>query len=270
MLAEIHSSTLDNSSYQDFISDDCDKGGAMSSGFSYSPLKFAKGLQRIGPAIFGKVPSDGLRFFVLYQQYDSLRQAVAELIESFQPCCLTHNDLKLNNILLLLNWQQDVTQKSSSCDRIVRLIDWERASWGDPGFDLGNIISSYLRIWLNSLITNQAIDIKESLSLAKTPLELVQPSIIALTSTYFQSFPKILELRPDFLKRVMQFAGLGLIQSIKARLEHQKFFGNQGICTLQVAKALLCNPEASLPTVFGVEASQLTGSNPTAERSSLV
>lgn len=86
--------------------------------------------ERITPEIFGIVPADGLKFFALYQRYDSLGQAMAELGKAFKPCSLTHNDLKLNNILLQTDWEH-------SSDNIVRLIDWERSAWGDPAFDLG-------------------------------------------------------------------------------------------------------------------------------------
>nr|WP_317107356.1 hypothetical protein [Chroococcidiopsis sp. SAG 2025] len=61
------------------------------------------GLEQIEPGVFGEVSSDGLKFFKLYQRYDSLGKAIASLGEAFEPCCLTHNALKLNNILLPKN-----------------------------------------------------------------------------------------------------------------------------------------------------------------------
>lgn len=56
----------------------------------------------------------------------------------------------------------------------------------------------------------------------------------------------------------MQFSGLGLIQAIQSMLQYQKSFENTGICMLQVAKTLLCRPEASIQTVFGMKESELT------------
>ncbi|WP_019505166.1 phosphotransferase family protein [Pleurocapsa sp. PCC 7319] len=206
--------------------------------------KLIRGLKRITPEIFGSVPADGLKFFALYQKYDSLGQAIAELGKSFTPSCLTHNDLKLNNILLHTDWLQ-------TNDSIIRLIDWERNSWGDPAFDLGTLVGSYIQIWLVSLIISKSLSIEESLSLAVTPIEKLQPSIAALTKAYLETFPEILEHRPDFLIRVVQFAGFALIQRIQAMIQYQKSFDNTGIAMLQVAKALLCRPERSMPTVFG-------------------
>ena len=181
-----------------------------------------------------------------------------ELSNCFHPCCLTHNDLKLNNILLHTDWEHPSPNS-------IRLIDWERSSWGDPAFDLGTLIASYLQIWLNSLFISKSLTIEESLRLALTPLEELQPSIATLAGAYFNRFPEILDYYPNFLLRVVQFAGLALIQQIQAMIQYQKSFGNQGICMLQVAKSLLCRPDQSLSTVFGAAEKKLTQSSSAAE-----
>lgn len=141
----------------------------------------------------------------------------------------------------------------------MRLIDWERCAWGDPAFDLGMLIGSYLSLWLNSLVVSKTITIEESLRMAVTPLEHLQPSIAALTTAYLRHFPEIIERCPDFLLKSVQFAGVALILQIQATLQHAKLFGNTGICTLQVAKGLLCRPEQSIATVLGGAVSDMTG-----------
>ncbi|RCJ40851.1 aminoglycoside phosphotransferase [Nostoc minutum NIES-26] len=244
ILAKIHRLTFNSQDYQDFFSQNQD---------NQSPdivTHLVRNLERIGPEIFGSVPADGLKFFSLYQRYDSLGQAIAELGSSLAPCCLTHNDLKLNNILLSNDWQQ---AKSP----LVRFIDWERCGWGDPAFDLGTLIGSYLLMWMKSLITSKTMSIDESLRMATTPLELLQPSLAALAIAYTAEFPQILQRRPDFMRRVVQYSGWMLITAIQSRLQYQKSFGNMDICMLQVAKSLLCRPEQSIPTIFGMEASAL-------------
>jgi thiamine kinase-like enzyme len=241
MIATVHSETFNRQEYQDFFS----KNRENSANDQVTSL--IRGLERISPEIFGLVPADGLKFFALYQRYDSLGQASAQLASAFTPSCLTHNDLKLNNILLQNNWEQ-------ASNPIVRLIDWERSAWGDPAFDLGTVIGSYVQIWLGSLVISNSLSIDESLRLAITPLDKLQPSIFRLIQAYFHTFPEISEHRPDFLQRVVQFAGFALIQQIQAMIQYQKSFGNTGIAMLQVAKTLLCRPEQSMPTIFGTAA----------------
>ncbi|ACK68890.1 aminoglycoside phosphotransferase [Gloeothece citriformis PCC 7424] len=208
-------------------------------------------LERIPPEIFGMIPKDGLKFFALYQRFDSLGKAIAELGDSYCACCLTHNDLKLNNIILDKNWK-------NKPDNLVKFIDWERLRWGDPAFDLGMLIGNYIQMWLSSLMISKSLSIEESLRLATIPLETLQPSIGTLMLAYLKTFPDILQTRPDFLKQVVQFTGFALIQQIQVMLQYQKTFNNSGIATLQVAKSLLCRPETSLPTVFGATFTQFS------------
>ena len=245
-IAAIHRLTIDNKNYQKFFEN------------SLKSPNITKGLDRITPEIFGKVTADGLRFFSLYQRYDNLGKAIAELNQNFTPCCLTHNDLKLNNILLSLNWETEIEDKLSGNKNIIRLIDWERGSWGDPANDLGTIIASYLQIWLYSIVSSKTIPIEECLRLAAIPLSMIQPSLSTLVNDYLTTFPEILELSPDFLQLVMQFSGLALIRAIQARLQYEKTFDNTGICILQVAKSLLCRPQASISTILGMEFSTIS------------
>lgn len=250
ILAKIHQLTFNCQDYQEFFSLNQKEVTDVAS-------YLVRRLERIGPEIFGLVPADGLKFYALYQRYDSLSEAIAELGSSLNPCCLTHNDLKLNNILLSTDWEQAEFSEELSDDSKLRIIDWERCSWGDPAFDLGTVIGSYLNIWLGSLVTSKTMTIDESLRLATTPLEQLQPSIAALVSAYLTQFGEILDHRPDFLQRVVQFSGWSLINTIQATLQYQKSFGNRGICMLQVAKSLLCRPEPSMLTIFGMQASSI-------------
>ena len=251
LIATMHRDTYDQENHRQFFDRE------NNSQINNQVPRLIKGLERVKPEIFSSIPIDGIKFFTLYQKYDSLGQAIAELGNSFTPNCLTHNDLKLNNILLHKDWQQPQ-------DSIIRLIDWERNSWGDPAFDLGTLVGSYIQIWLGSLVISKSLSIEESLKLAMIPIEQLQPSIASLTKAYLETFPEILEYRPDFLLRVVQFAGFALIDRIKAMIQYEKSFGNTGIAMLQVAKDLLSRPERSMPTVFGKAVVEIVQLCPTA------
>jgi hypothetical protein len=190
-IAAFHQATLNNQEYRDFFSQGREDA-PVNGGIPYIIRKF----DRISPEVFGQVPADGLKFFALYQRYESLRNAIAELTDTIDPCCLTHNDLKLNNILLHNNWQQILEERSSE-HSVVRIIDWERCSWGDPAFDVGMLVGSYLLLWLKSLVVNKSIAVEDSLRMAVTPLEQLQPAIAALVSNYLANFPEILEYCPQ-------------------------------------------------------------------------
>jgi hypothetical protein len=243
-LGTIHGQTFQRSSYHQFLTERSNLKN------SYTAINIIRNLSRITPRVFQMMPLECLQFFKLYQRFPSLSQAIADLASSITPSCLVHNDLKINNILLDLNWQQPNS-------KLIRLIDWERADWGDPAFDLGCILGSYLEIWLDGLVIGTTLSINDSLQLATTPLELLQPSLFDLVRSYLDRFPAIINARPDFLDRSIQFAGLSLIQRIETRIDEDRLFGNRGIVMLQVAKQLLCAPQTAMNTLFGSESTQL-------------
>lgn len=275
-LAEVHRATFDRQDYKKFLAErnryedvddeEVDDGNADGEA-SESVPDLRDDLEGLTPEIFGKVSTDGLKFYEMYQRYSSLGQAIRELNAAYEPCCLTHNDLKLSNVLLHLEWQTLLLPGDRSCldsastrankNYPIRLIDWEKWTWGDPASDLGTLIASYLKLWLKSLIVRSGITLEMALRLAPVPLEWVQPSIVALTQAYLAHFPEILEKSPEFLRRTMQFAGLSLIESIQAKLHYYEPFGNIEICMLQVAKTLLCHPLQSIPTVFSISEAEL-------------
>ncbi|MEH2059465.1 MAG: aminoglycoside phosphotransferase family protein [Nostoc sp.] len=249
-LAGLHRATYNRREYKDFMAT------APQGEFRYGFYNPAQGVGSIGLEIFGSVPTDALKFYVLYQQYESLESAIADLAYNWNPCCLTHNDLKLNNILVHSRWEQ-----LDNC--LVRVINWEACSWGDPAFDLGTLLASYLGIWLKSLVVDPTIELEESLHLALTPLEILQPSLIALIRAYVNTFPMILSYRSDFILRVIQFAGLALIHQIQDTITCQKYFNNADLCMLKVAKSLLTMPEQAVLTIFGMSESEIL--NPVAK-----
>jgi hypothetical protein len=244
ILAGLHRATFNGREYRDFMAT------APAGQFRYHFYNPAQGIGSITPEIFGMIPSEALKFHRLYQRYETLESAIADLAYEWKPCCLTHNDLNLQNILVHSRWQQ-----LDNC--LVRLIDWEACAWGDPAFDLGTLLASYLEIWLSSLVVDLYLELEESLHLAVTPLEVLQPSILALIRSYLNAFPMILEYRRDFILRVVQFAGLALIHQIQDKIKCRHDFDNTDICKLQVGKNLLTMPEQGVLTIFGISESQI-------------
>lgn len=243
-LAGLHRTTFQCREYRDFMST------APQGQFRYNFYNPAQGIESLSPEIFGTVPTEALKFYVLYQRYESLECAIADLAYQWNPCCLTHNDLKLDNILIHSRWNQ-------LDDCLVRLIDWEACTWGDPAFDLGTLLASYLEIWLSSLVVDPTIELEESLRLAMTPLEAIQPSLLALIWAYLNAFPMILEYNQDFLIRVIQFTGLALIHQIESAIKNRNYFDNSHIYMLQIAKNFLTMPEQSILSIFGVSESEI-------------
>ncbi len=255
-LATIHQATFQRQEYQlqlDPKSADLapDRGNVPN---------FLGTLENLTPELFQRVSIDGLQFYKLFQRSEDLSKAIKTLEVDYKSCCLIHNDLKFCNILLHHDWSHwqprilpgiPLALCLPDDQGVIRMIDWEHCLWGDPALDVGALVAAYLMIWLKSLMLSRDIELGVALRLAAVPLERLQPSLQAFLHAYLATFPRILEHFPGFVERVLRFAGLGLIGAIQDRLYYRDPFGNLEVSMLQVAKSLLCHPEAAVITIFG-------------------
>ena len=225
---------------------------------------FVQRLNNLNPSIFAKVCPDGMAFYKLYQRFPSFEQAVIELYEQIEPACLIHNDLTLDNFILDSQLDLDSDSIQIRAEQL-KIIDWERITWGDPAVDLGMVVSEYVGgIWLGNLIADNCLDINTMLNLAIFPLETITPSLKAFLQGYLAQFPQIVSYRPDFLRRVVQFTGIGILNRLSYYVEHHYPFHNNSLCKLQVAKNLLCYPQQGIETIFGATEAELIGCSQTA------
>ena len=199
----------------------------------------------------GDLPPEGLKFLALYQNSKNLTYAVNKLVASHKRYCLTLNNFKLDNIAIPMN-SQPKSLISKKANSVIKIVNWDSCSWGDPAFDLGTTISSYLLIWLYSIPVQSNFNLEESLKLASVPFQVIQPLINSFVCSYLDEFSVISKDYPDFLIRVIQFTGLSLIYSIVSRIQNFGNFDYQCIYILQIAKNLLCNPKNSVKSILGV------------------
>lgn len=246
-LAVLHRETIDSRNCFDFMNKIVDD----KPGYQFFYPNYL--LNRLAPeTLFTEFSITSFRFLDFYQRSESLKAAITELVVNYSHCCLTHNNLHLDNILIPTQWEIISPQNKVFNRAVIKLFNWERCSWGDPAFDLGTAIANYLILWLNSLTLFPGIELDKSLQLATIPLEFIQPSIIALTKAYISNFEMILQIRPSFIKQVIQFTALSLIYKIIESIEVTHSFNSQLIVTLQVAKTMLCQPKNSFMTIFGL------------------
>ena len=216
---------------------------------------FIKRLTKLDTSLWGRICPDGFAFYKLYQRFPSLNEAVIELFDNIQPSCLIHNDLTLDNFII--DRQIDLYSAEIASEQI-KIIDWERINWGDPAVDLGMFISEYIGgIWLGNLISDRNLDLNTMLSTAKFPLEEIAPCLKAFMQGYLIQFPQIAIERIDFISRVVQFVGIGILNRLTYYVEHHYPFDNNSICKLQVAKNLLCHPQQSIKTIFSASEQEL-------------
>jgi len=244
-LAKLHSETINSQPWHTFVSEL--EESKLNYQLPYPDYLSDYLVSRIEPESLKKSQAVSWRFIGNFQQSEAVRKVVTDLVLNHRHCCLTHNNIQFNNILIPRHWEKLVTETPDSDRSLIKLIDWEAYSWGDPACDLGKAILGYFLLWIDSMIVHPAIELKKSIQLATIPLEVVRPSLVAMTKAYINTYPKILEDYPEFIKRVIQFAGLGLIDQLltEFQLQPEMALSHQDLYFF-IASQLLCKPEKFL------------------------
>ena len=244
-LAKLHSETRNSQQCHTFVSEL--EESKLNYQLPYPDYLSDYFVSRIEPESLKKSQVVSWGFIGNFQQSEAVKEVVTDLVLNHRHCCLTHNNIQFNNILIPRHWEKLVTETPDSDRSLIKLIDWEAYSWGDPACDLGKAILGYFLLWIDSMIVHPAIEIKKSIQLATIPLEVVRPSLVAMTKAYINTYPKILEDYPEFIKRVIQFAGLGLIYQLltEFQLQSEMALSHQDIYFF-LASQLLCKPEKFL------------------------
>ncbi|MFK8186405.1 MAG: phosphotransferase family protein [Phormidesmis sp.] len=253
----LHSSTFHHKGCKAFAA----KAAANAPSHQETPPDFLRGLRQLTPETFCVIPTEALKFFRFYQRYPAISTAIEHLSQTFDPCCMVHNDPRFANFLL--------REPNSQTNEIGKLypIDWEKWAWGDPLYDVARLIANYLKLWLKSLPISSDVDLKAALSRASVPLSAVQPSTTALVKAYLARFPNILLHRTDFTPQLVQFVGLALLRQVQLYIAQKHPIGNIEMAMAQVAKTLLCQPEMAVETIFGCTQETLEEANSHAESS---
>lgn len=250
-LAFLHRQTMNSQVYHCFI----DKSAEDKLSYQFPYPVYLQ--ERLDPETFFMLPPESYKFIHFYQRCENLIASVKELVFNHVRCCLTHNNLQFNNVLVFQDWTTNSSLENLNESNLVKLINWENCSWGEPASDIGMAISGYLLLWLNSLVIHPEIKLNISLEIAIRPLEMIRPSIVNLLKSYLFFFPEVIEYNPKFMKRVVQFIGIGLLYSTIEKIQSFKGFDYRSLCVLQIAKSLVCTPEKSFESIFGITESEV-------------
>jgi thiamine kinase-like enzyme len=157
--------------------------------------------------------------FKLVSQNNDLVKALNNLTALWQPNCLIHNDIKLNNILINDN-------------QTIKIIDWEMVSIGDRYWDLACFFQS---LYFYKILSNQ--DIIESKSL----LNFLR--FDKLTSFYQEDWSDSQK------EKLIKFMGAAIILRGSALVE---IISSQNFYTMivQIGSSFLLNPKQYFDIFF--------------------
>jgi aminoglycoside phosphotransferase (APT) family kinase protein len=182
-----------------------------------------------------------LQLIKIIQKSDDLCNFLEEVRADWRKETLIHGDVKWANWLVL------ATRSSAPT---VKLIDWELASLGDPSWDIGSALGSYLGFWLASVPVTQDGTITHSLELARCPLEKMVPALQSLWSAYVRLMRFNKSSATDLLLRSVRFAAVRLVQDALERVQQSETVTLDVVYLLQLATNILKRPHEASALLF--------------------
>jgi len=177
------------------------------------------------------------------QRYPGGQAALAELRATWRPSVLIHGDLRWDNCLAHRRRPGDRTD--------LKLIDWEFADLGEPGWDIGSVLSEYLMLWLSSMpITGRSA--AEFVELSTFPLHRVQPAACAFWDGYARYAALAPGTAAELQVRSIRFAGARLLHRAIERVKEMNELDPFTIALLQVAQNVLDRPAAAGRHLLGL------------------
>ena len=161
---------------------------------------------------------------------------LAKMKDEWTNRALIHGDLKWPNII-------------RKADGSTRLIDWEHCDIGDPAWDVGSFLHSYLEFWILALPLDATEDALEAADRAAWDFDGAQQAMRAFWQVYEQQAGPLAD---DFPTRSAKAAGARLLQTAYEQAHASDQISSQIRVMLQVGLNLLEDPEGS-PALLGLE-----------------
>jgi hypothetical protein len=195
---------------------------------------------RVTPEQVASQPEAFTEFVEIVQNTDGLTASLRALRGAWQPGCLIHADAKSDNTM--------VRSRSMPGGAGLRLVDWELAGWGDPAWDAGTVIGDYLHYWLASIRPTADGTLGDWLAGARIPFDRVRGALSAFWGAYTRQ-GALAPAGPD-VARAVGYAGVFLLDRALASAVIMGSLPSSALCSLQVAKQLIRDPESAAGTLL--------------------
>jgi hypothetical protein len=190
--------------------------------------------------------SGGCRAIIsqLQQQKHSCRR-LTMLAQIWSPSTFIHGDLRWANIVCC-------PPPRASVDRDIKIVDWENAGTGDPGWDIASYFAACLCHWVSAMDFLPGRSVTESAALSDIQLQDLQPAMRIFWSTYRTVCGLDAVGDQNLLERVARFMGARLIQLAIERSQCYAEPSASALVLCQLGCNVLERPEVSLANLLNL------------------
>jgi aminoglycoside phosphotransferase (APT) family kinase protein len=172
------------------------------------------------------------------QASDFLCSRLAQLRDTICDGTLVHGDLRWDNCLAIPG------PGAQRRTRVV-MLDWELAGPCDPAFDIGSVLSEYLRVWVGSVPIVEPVEPGRLVAHARHPLARMRPAMGAFWSAYRQP-------GGPALRRIVELCAVRLLQTAVERAQGVNAPTAHVVTLVQLADNLLRHPDDAAFALLGL------------------
>jgi len=192
--------------------------------------------------ILGSISGTNLQVIRIIQQDPEFCDLLDELHQSWKTVALIHGDFKWENCLV----------SAPAKNKTLKIIDWELGGLGDPAWDVGSVFATYLSYWLAFVPVTTATEPRQSLRLARYPLEKMQPALRSFWRSYVARMQLDLMAAEQQLVLAIKYGAARLAQTAYEQMHSSPQLLGNAVCSLQVSLNILKNPRNAGTTLLGI------------------
>ena len=217
--------------------------GALLEGAAQQPL-FQKAPPWIlsvhdsSPNWFINLSAANSQMIEIVRAYPDFLVALNELRSQWSSASLIHGDIKWENCII------DATS--------LKLVDWELADIGDPLWDAGAVLQSYLTHWIVSLRISPGATPPQMSQLGTATLDAMLPSVRAFWETYAAARGVAKSAERDALHKAIRYAAARMIQSVYEYMATSQHLAQNALYLLQVSLNILKDPDGAARDLLGM------------------
>jgi hypothetical protein len=181
------------------------------------------------------------------QRHPAIGKGLDELRRDWTAAALIHGDVKWPNVIVV---------PGDGGSAPIRLVDWEHARDGDPGWDIGSALAAYVSFWLYSIPASAPGFTSVGLAAsAGAPIAGLRPGIRACWEGYLEGAGARAEgARSRLRARAVRFAAARLIRTAYEEAETQPRLSRRAALHAQVAANMLADPDGAAERLLGLAA----------------
>ena len=223
-------------------------GGALADLHVATPLESSKPQPERAPwlvwldvpplALALRLEPSAARLSRLVQQTPALAQGLAAVRARWTLSCACHMDVRPDNVVV-----PGDEAKGDPC-----LVDWENAGAGDPAWDLGWALGSFLSLWVRSMPADPSAPVRELVARAKLPFNDTRVAAMALWQAYLERRPSP---RP-VTAHVTRCAAARLLGTAIEVIDAADGLTSEAALQAQLAATMMERPEAAARDLLGI------------------